>query len=85
MFYKNARIFCSDHRFHHGAFEVTPDGRFGQILPGTVQGSVFADANDNGVQDGTEAGFTGTVVLDDGRRIAVKDLFGFAEKVENKW
>ena len=34
MFYKNARIFCSDHRFHHGAFEVTPDGRFGQILPG---------------------------------------------------
>ena len=29
--------------------------------------------------------FTGTVVLDDGRRIAVKDLFGFAEKVENKW
>lgn len=34
MFYKNARIFCSDHRFHHGAFEVTSDGRFGQILPG---------------------------------------------------
>ena len=34
----------------------------GQILPGTVQGSVFADANDNGVQDGAEAGFTGTVV-----------------------
>lgn len=34
----------------------------GQILPGTVQGSVFADANDNGVQDGTEAGFVGTVV-----------------------
>ncbi len=34
MFYKNARIFCSDHKFHLGAFEVTPDGRFGQILPG---------------------------------------------------
>ena len=29
--------------------------------------------------------FTGTVALDDGTRIAVKDLFGFAEKVENKW
>lgn len=33
MFYKNARIFASDCRFHHGAFEVTADGRFGQILP----------------------------------------------------
>jgi len=32
MFYKNARIFCSDHRFHLGGFEVK-DGRFGKILP----------------------------------------------------
>ena len=32
MFYKNARIFCSDSKFHIGAFEVK-DGRFGQILP----------------------------------------------------
>ena len=31
MFYKNARIFCSDFRFHLGAFEVK-DGRFGAIL-----------------------------------------------------
>ena len=29
--------------------------------------------------------FTGTAVLDDGRKLEVKDLFGFAEKVENKW
>ncbi len=36
MFYKNARIFASDYRFHLGAFEVTPDGRFGQVLPGRV-------------------------------------------------
>jgi len=34
----------------------------GQILPGTVQGSVFADANDNGLQDNGEAGFVDTVV-----------------------
>ena len=34
MFYKNARIFASDFKFHMGAFEVTPDGRFGQVLPG---------------------------------------------------
>ena len=31
MFYKNARIFCSDFAFHHGAFEVV-DGRYGVQL-----------------------------------------------------
>lgn len=35
MFYKNARIFTSDFRFHSGAFEVV-DGVFGEILPETV-------------------------------------------------
>ena len=35
MFYKNARMFCSDLRFHVGAFEVK-DGRFGAILPENV-------------------------------------------------
>lgn len=34
----------------------------GQIRPGTVQGSVFADANDNGLLDAEEVGFVGTVV-----------------------
>ena len=34
MFYKNARIFGSDFKFHHGCFEVTDDGRFGTVLPG---------------------------------------------------
>ena len=29
--------------------------------------------------------FSGTAVLDDGTRLHVKDLLGFAEKVENKW
>ena len=29
--------------------------------------------------------FTGTAVLDDGVRLEVRDLMGFAEKVENKW
>lgn len=36
MFYKNAKIYTSDHQFHAGAFEVTEDGRFGSILPETV-------------------------------------------------
>ena len=32
MFFKNARIFCSDFQFRTGAFEVK-DGKFGAILP----------------------------------------------------
>ena len=35
MFYKNARIFGSDFRFHTGAFEVV-DGKFGAVLPESV-------------------------------------------------
>ena len=35
MFYKNARIFCSDFQFRRGAFEVK-DGRFGAVLPKEV-------------------------------------------------
>ncbi len=35
MFYKNARIFASDFRFHMGAFEVV-DGVFGDVLPENV-------------------------------------------------
>ena len=29
--------------------------------------------------------FTGTVMLDNGRKIAIRELLGFAEKVRNKW
>ena len=35
MFYKNARIFCSDFQFREGAFEVV-DGKFGAVLPENV-------------------------------------------------
>ena len=35
MFYKNARIFCSDFQFHTGAFEVK-DGIFVSVLPEVV-------------------------------------------------
>ena len=35
MFYKNARIFAGDFRFHTGAFEVV-DGKFGAVLPENV-------------------------------------------------
>ena len=36
MFYKNARIYTAEHKFVTGAFEVTEEGRFGQILPENV-------------------------------------------------
>ena len=29
--------------------------------------------------------FSGTAVLDDGQKVEIKDLAGFAEKVRNKW
>ncbi len=29
--------------------------------------------------------FTGEVILDDGQRLAIRDLLGFAEEVENRW
>jgi len=35
MYYCNAQIYGADHRFHHGAFEVTK-GRFGRVLPEQV-------------------------------------------------
>lgn len=35
MYYKNAYIFCSDFRFHNGAFQVI-DGVFGEVLPENV-------------------------------------------------
>ena len=35
MFYKNARIFCSDFQFHTGAFQVE-NGLFGTVLPERV-------------------------------------------------
>ena len=34
----------------------------GMIRPGTVQGAVFADRNDNGLRDGEEDGMTGALV-----------------------
>jgi hypothetical protein len=29
--------------------------------------------------------FSGAVILDDGRKLEIKNLMGFAEKVRNKW
>lgn len=35
MFYKNARIYCSDFQFHFGAFQVC-DGKFATVLPDEI-------------------------------------------------
>lgn len=35
MFYKNARIFCSDFQFYLGAFSVK-DGLFDAVLPENI-------------------------------------------------
>lgn len=40
MYYQNARIFGTDFRFHHGAFQVV-DGRFGEVLPDAVPGDAI--------------------------------------------
>jgi hypothetical protein len=29
--------------------------------------------------------FSGQVILDDGERLQIRDLYGFAEEVENRW
>ena len=29
--------------------------------------------------------YTGTVILDDGKKVEIRNLMGFAEKVRNKW
>ena len=36
MYFKNARIFTADFQFVTGGFEVTDDGKFGQLLPDTL-------------------------------------------------
>ena len=49
MFYKNARIYGSDFRFHTGAFEVT-DGKFGAVLPENVPADAI-DLQEGAMQD----------------------------------
>lgn len=48
--------------FTVGLDETLTDMDMGMVLPGTVMGEVFADANDNGLYDANESGFVGAVV-----------------------
>ena len=88
MFYKNARIFCSDFRFREGAFEVVDD-RFGQILPENVpadavdlQGAVvipgLVDVHIHGSvgADASDGDYEGLVRM--GRYLASQGVTSFA-------
>ena len=63
----NSVINVGDGQGETAAFPValgeTVSGKdIGMILPGTVKGEVFGDANDNGLYDADEQGFVGAVV-----------------------
>jgi hypothetical protein len=65
---------------------TSDDGRFEMDFEPVLDRAAFTSA---GViqsdQHQVFGRFSGTAVLDDGTRIGVSDLMGFAEKVENKW
>lgn len=65
---------------------TSSDGRFEMDFEPILNRSSFTDVkiilSD---QNQIFGKFTGTMVLDDGTKIEVKDLIGFAERVHNKW
>lgn len=65
---------------------TSDDGRFEMSFVPIVD---RASATDLGVlrsvQHQVFGRFSGEVVLDDGERLAIRDLLGFAEEVENRW
>lgn len=65
---------------------TSDDGRFEMTFEPIVD---RASATDLGIirsiQHQVFGRFSGEVVLDDGQRLAIRDLVGFAEEVENRW
>ena len=65
---------------------TSDDGRFEMFFEPVMDRSAKVDAlvicSD---QHQVFGRFTGTVVLDDGRKLEIRNLMGFAEKVRNKW
>ena len=65
---------------------VSDDGRFDVTLTPILDRSAYTSI---GIvlsdQHQVFGRFTGTAVLDDGTRLEIRDLLGFAEKVYNKW
>ena len=61
-----------------GRFELT----FEPVMDRCAKIDLFVICSD---QHQVFGKFSGTVVLDDGRKLEVSNLMGFAEKVRNKW
>ena len=65
---------------------TSDDGRFEMDFVPVINRSALTDLKIlMSDQNQVFGRFSGTAVLDDGTKLEVKDLFGFAEKVENKW
>ena len=80
--------------FHipEGTFDGAPwsftsnDGRFEMTFEPIVDRHSAVDLKLlRSIQHQVFGRFSGTAVLDDGRRIEVKDFLGFAEEVQNRW
>ena len=72
--YLSPWIFSSD----DGRFEMS----FKPILDRSSKTSLLILQSD---QHQVFGRYTGVAILDDGKKIIIKDFFGFAEKVANKW
>lgn len=65
---------------------TSDDGRFEMDFEPVINRAALTDVKlIKSDQNQVFGRFSGIAVLDDGTKLEVKDLFGFAEKVENKW
>lgn len=65
---------------------TSDDGRFGMDFVPVIDRAACTDAKlIKSDQHQVFGRFTGYAVLDDGTKVEVRNLMGFAEKVENKW
>lgn len=62
------------------------DGRFEMTFKAIVDRSAAVDLKIlRSIQHQVFGRFSGVAVLDDGRRVEIRDFLGFAEEVENRW
>ncbi|NCB63452.1 MAG: DUF2804 domain-containing protein [Clostridia bacterium] len=92
LFYNGKAHKLSKVRFHMPKYYMTPwkftcdDDRFWMDFVPMLDRSAFLSVGVlKSVQHQVFGRFTGRVRLDDGTELQVKDLLGFAEKVDNRW
>lgn len=65
---------------------ISEDGRFNMTLTPTLDNHSDVDFKVGRMNCHQIYGnYNGNVILDDGRKLEIKDLFGFCEYVENRW